>query len=134
MDDVARSVFIKKSLNVLRVTSYDNRNHNLKRKMMKLTFSLAALFGVLNTLFADVVLYSSHRCPYCRNVDNYLQSVHKKVSTKIIDDNEVLREELKNKGGKIQVPCLIVDNYPLYGSVEIIGWMKTHPERLQDET
>jgi glutaredoxin len=101
MDDVARSVFIKKSLNVLRVTSYDNRNHNLKRKMMKLTFSLAALFGVLNTLFADVVLYSSHRCPYCRNVDNYLQSVHKKVSTKIIDDNEVLREELKNKGGKI---------------------------------
>ena len=87
-----------------------------------------------NSLLADVVLYSSKRCPYCKDVEKYLSSVHKKVETKLIDDNPELKAELKAKGGKVQVPCLIIDNYPLYGSQDIIQWMKTHPDRLQDES
>src|SRR5437868_1654390 len=94
----------------------------------------ACLLLLLTTGFGEVVLYSSQRCPYCTHVNEYLHSVHKKVDTKIIDDQPAVKAELKSIGGKIQVPCLVVDNYPLYGSVDIIQWMKTHPEQLQDES
>jgi glutaredoxin 3 len=85
-------------------------------------------------VFADVVLYSSTRCPYCVDVQNYLDSVGKKVDTKYIDKDPALRQELKEKGGKTQVPCLMIDGYAMYGSQDIIKWMKTHPERLQDKS
>lgn len=84
--------------------------------------------------FADVVLYSSHKCPYCVDVQNYLDGVNKSVETKYIDQNPSYRQELKEKGGKTQVPCLIIDGYALYGSKDIIQWMKTHPDRLQDKS
>lgn len=95
-------------------------------------YALSAIF--CHGLIADVVLYTSKRCPYCKEVDNYLISVHKKINTKCIDDNAALKAELKDKGGKLQVPCLIIDKYPLYGSEDIIKWLRTHPERLQDES
>ena len=96
-------------------------------------FALCAVaLGFFNSLVADVLLYSSKRCPYCRDVNEYLESVNKKVPTVYIDDDAKAKADLKAKGGKVQVPCLIVDDYPLYGSQEIIRWMKTHPERLQD--
>ena len=96
---------------------------------------LSLLFScLLSVVKAEVILYSSKRCPYCIKVQNYLDSIGKSVETKYIDNNQTNREELKNKGGKLQVPCLIIDDYPLYGSDEIIKWMKTHPERLQDES
>lgn len=99
--------------------------------MNLLKWGSAALM-LLNVLIADVILYSSKTCPYCHDVDAYLKSVNKEVETKYIDGNPELRQELKNKGGKIQVPCLFVDGTPLYGSKNIIEWMKKHPERLED--
>lgn len=95
--------------------------------------SLAALMFKA-VLAADVVLYSSHRCPYCVDVQNYLDSVNKTLPVKYIDENPAYRSELKEKGGKTQVPCLIIDGYALYGSKDIIQWMKTHPDRLQDKS
>lgn len=102
--------------------------------MKKFLTFCALMVAFCQNLVADVVLYASKRCPYCKEVENYLISVHKKVDTKWIDDNAALKAELKNKGGKVQVPCLIVDSYPLYGSEDIIKWARTHPERLQDES
>jgi len=32
--------------------------------------------------------------------------------------------ELKNKGGKKQVPCLFINGKPLYESDDIINWLK----------
>ena len=101
------------------------------KQILRFCLLLLSLFSLG---FADIVLYSSQKCPYCRDVDKYLKDNHKSVKTKIIDDNQDLKNELKAKGGKVQVPCLIIDNYALYGSVDIIRWMKTHPERLQDES
>lgn len=102
--------------------------------MKKILTFCALSTTFLNSLIADVLLYSSKRCPYCKDVEQYLDSVHKKVNTVYIDDRADLKAELKAKGGKVQVPCLIVDDYPMYGSQHIITWMKTHPERLQDES
>lgn len=102
--------------------------------MQKFLTVFTGIMICLNSLIADVILYSSKRCPYCKDVENYLSSVHKTVKTYCIDDQAELKAELKAKGGKVQVPCLIVDDYPLYGSQDIIKWMKTHPERLQDES
>jgi glutaredoxin 3 len=118
----------------LRLLSILTENRINEDKMSSFLTKSILCFAMMQTLVADVVLYSSHRCPYCKKVDAYLDSVHKTVQTKIIDDNPTLRNELKEKGGKVQVPCLIIDDYPLYGSQEIIQWMKTHPERLEDRS
>jgi glutaredoxin len=100
---------------------------------MKHFLKFFALFLILTqSLIADLVLYSSNRCPYCKDVQKWLDDNHKSVNTIIVDDNKQARDELKRIGGKTQVPCLIIDGYPLYGSKDIIRWMQTHPERLQD--
>jgi len=101
------------------------------KNLLKLFFLSLAM---IQTLCADLVLYSSNRCPYCKDVQKWLDDNHKKVPTVIVDDNPNARAELKKAGGKAQVPCLIIDGYPLYGSKDIIRWMQTHPERLEDES
>ncbi len=40
------------------------------------------------------------------------------------------KEELREKGGKMQVPCLLIDAYPLYESDEIIRWFSEHQDCL----
>ena len=32
------------------------------------------------------------------------------------------------RGGKFQAPCLFIDGKPLYESLDIIDWLKAHPQ------
>jgi len=101
--------------------------------MSRLYKLILIALGGFQSLFADLVLYSSHHCPFCQRVQDYLHENHKSVPTRYTDDHPEIKQELIQIGGKGQVPCLVIDGYPLYGSNAIIEWMKTHPERLQDE-
>ena len=38
------------------------------------------------------------------------------------------RRYLIENGGKEQVPCLFIDGKPLYESLDIIDWLKAHPQ------
>ena len=65
-------------------------------------------------------LYIKGTCPYCKKVLNFLKE--KGVS---IDVKDISHEKHKNflmeHGGKTQVPCLFIENKPLYESDDIIS-------------
>ena len=52
----------------------------------------------------------------------------KTVELHNIHKNEADRQRLIEVGGYEQVPCLFIDGKPLYESLDIIDWLKAHPQ------
>ena len=74
-------------------------------------------------------LYKMDSCPYCRRVMDYISAAGRKdiACRDIIASRENERTLIK-VGGKRQVPCLFIDGKPMYESLDIIQWLKEHPE------
>ena len=72
-------------------------------------------------------LYYSPWCPFCVRVVNALKRMSVKVELRDTGDRDYLLQ-LKNGGGKTQVPCLLIDNDGqeqwLYESGDIIAYLK----------
>ena len=74
-------------------------------------------------------LFMFDTCPFCRRVLNYLdESGRTDVELHNIHKNEADRQRLIEVGGMEQVPCLFVDGVPMYESLDIIDWLKAHPQ------
>lgn len=74
-------------------------------------------------------LFMFDTCPFCRRVLNYLdESGRTDVELHNIHKNEADRQRLIEVGGVEQVPCLFVDGVPMYESLDIIDWLKAHPQ------
>lgn len=74
-------------------------------------------------------LFMFETCPFCRRVLNYLEeSGRTDVELHNIRKNEEDRRRLIEVGGVEQVPCLFVDGVPMYESLDIIAWLKEHPQ------
>ena len=75
-------------------------------------------------------LYKFDTCPYCQKV---LREIAAEGRTDIelhdIHESAADRERLIRDGGKEQVPCLFIDGVPLYESLDIIDWLKDHPQQ-----
>ena len=89
-----------------------------EKSMYKLLFLLLPCF-----LWADLVLYYSHSCPHSRRVLSYLKDHPKAVKLKDVYADPENKEELRTFGGKMQVPCLLIDGKPLYDDDAIIEWL-----------
>jgi glutaredoxin len=50
------------------------------------------------------------------------------IAYRDIIENEEDARELLAVGGKKQVPCLFINGKPLYESLDIIQWLKDHPQ------
>ena len=74
----------------------------------------------------ELTLYYFNECPYCQKVLSYLQEAKKTVPMKNTKENNDFREELKEQGGKTQVPCLMIDGKALYESDDIISWLQAN--------
>ena len=61
-----------------------------------------------------LVLYYSSHCPYSQKVLDFLKSIGKEIPLKNVSNDPKAREELLHLGGKYQVPCLFIDEKPLY--------------------
>lgn len=94
--------------------------------MKKLLFLLLA--PVL--LLADLMLYYSPYCPHSRQVLQYLDKIHKSVPMKNVYEDKAYKEELRKKGGLMQVPCLLIDGKPMYNADDIVQWMSQHQGQL----
>ncbi|MEJ6950563.1 glutaredoxin family protein [Natronospora cellulosivora (SeqCode)] len=70
-------------------------------------------------------LYYFPSCPFCKKVINYIKKndIEGEVNYKNIRQDNVSKNELINKGGKEQVPCLFIDGEALYESDLIIKWL-----------
>lgn len=74
-------------------------------------------------------LYMFDTCPFCRRVLKYLdESGRTDVELHNIHKSEADRQRLVAVGGMEQVPCLFVDGVPMYESLDIIDWLKAHPQ------
>ena len=71
----------------------------------------------------NLMLYISRSCWFCMG-SFHLESVNITVPLKDTGQNPQYREELKIKGGMTQVPCLMINDSPLYESDDIIQWFK----------
>lgn len=76
-----------------------------------------------------LVLYSRSQCPYCKKVIKFLKSVNKKIPIKDIGKDSSAAKELLKVGGKKQVPCLFINEEPLYESSDIIQWLKDNTDK-----
>jgi glutaredoxin 3 len=77
-----------------------------------------------------LLLYYLPWCPYSQRVLNYLKQIHKTVPSRNLQNDPKGKEELKKIGGKMQVPCLIIDGKPLYESEAIVTWLSNHKQFL----
>ncbi|MGP3779685.1 glutaredoxin family protein [Halanaerobium saccharolyticum] len=75
----------------------------------------------------DLVLYYYPTCPYCRKVTKFIdRNDLDQIELKNINQDQKAESELIEVGGKRQVPCLFIDDEPLYESDDIITWLKSN--------
>ena len=88
---------------------------------------LSLCFLCLSVFAEKVELFYLPGCYWCREVDKVIDEmhVHSKIEFHDISKDRNARIRLVTVGGKPQVPCLFVDNKPMYESREIIDWLKT---------
>lgn len=113
---------------------------------MRLLHPLFLLLFVLSSLPAQTVetpttearveiptltLFYAPWCYYCHKVINYLKRINKQIPLKDVE-NPLNKEELITLGGRRQVPCLLINEEPLYESGAIIAWLSAHQDLLED--
>lgn len=78
----------------------------------------------------DFELYFKPDCPFCLKVLDFFRDkgIIKFISYNIEDETAGYenQEKLEEVGGKIQVPCLVVDGKAMYESDDIIEFAKEH--------
>ncbi|MEL6344972.1 MAG: glutathione S-transferase N-terminal domain-containing protein [Myxococcota bacterium] len=72
-----------------------------------------------------LALYKYDSCPYCRRV---LRAIDQLGVADQIEFRDTLmepkwRQDLRDKTGRTQVPCLFIDGEPLFESADIIDWL-----------
>lgn len=74
-------------------------------------------------------LFKFDSCPYCQCVLRELERSGR-TDVELLDtlENPENQARLVREGGLDQVPCLFVDGKPLYESLDIIDWLKRHPQ------
>ena len=76
---------------------------------------------------ADLALYQFHACPFCIKTRRALHRLNLPVALRDAQHDPVRRSELETGGGKIQVPCLRIEEPGgprwLYESKAIIAYL-----------
>lgn len=74
-------------------------------------------------------LFKRDACPFCIKVMRYIKkSGRDDIEYRDIAASSEDRARLIEVGGKQQVPCLFIDDAPLYESDDIIAWLQEHPQ------
>ena len=71
----------------------------------------------------NLYLYSAHYCPFCIRVELFMKEHNINLPIRYLDEKPEYRNELKEIGGKTQIPCLIINQSPLYESEDIMIWL-----------
>lgn len=73
-----------------------------------------------------LVLYKFDTCRFCRRVFESADRLKVNLEYRDIRLESRWEQELTERTGKKQVPCLLIDGRPLLESAEIIQWLETH--------
>ena len=70
-------------------------------------------------------------CPFCQRVISVIKQLNIKVEYKdIMSDSESLNR-LTNDTGRRTVPCLYIDNKPMFESMDIMNWLGENQDKLE---
>ena len=70
-------------------------------------------------------------CPFCQYVLSTINSLNLKVELCNIQENQDCYNRLTNDTGKRTVPCLYVDNKPMFESSDIMQWLEDNKDNLE---
>lgn len=86
--------------------------------------------NVVNGSPQHLALYKFDRCPYCKRVFRAIDRIDVKVEYRDTRTDEAWRRDLMEKTGKTQVPCLFIDDKPLFESADIVAFLsQNYPAR-----
>ena len=91
------------------------RDHNTQNKINEITKNMS--------------LYQYKACPFCVKVRRKLRKYSLNIELKDAKNNNSNKNDLKNLGGKLKVPCLRIENNKndiqwLYESKDIINFLE----------
>ncbi|MCL1890976.1 MAG: glutathione S-transferase N-terminal domain-containing protein [Coriobacteriia bacterium] len=71
-----------------------------------------------------LTLYYKPTCPYCQKVLRFIEAagIEVELADIVVAEN---RERLIEVGGKVQVPCLFINDTALYESDDIIAYLRS---------
>ena len=73
--------------------------------------------------FDNMFIYVKPGCPYCAKVDRFLDEAGIEIEHRKVTEGSNA-DDLRELGGKVQSPCLVVDGTPMYESDDIITYLK----------
>lgn len=77
-------------------------------------------------------LFFYTQCPFCFKVLKKIEKfgLEGKIELKNVLENPDFAEYHSNKTGRNTVPCLYIDDDPMFESNDIISWLKTNKDAL----
>ena len=75
---------------------------------------------------APLVLYKFDACPYCKRVQNIIDSlqIQDKIEMRDTRTHSKWKQDLYKRTGTTQVPCLFVDGKEMFESLDIVAYLK----------
>lgn len=76
-------------------------------------------------------LFKFDSCPFCVRVMDHLERLNIKVEMKdIMMDSQSLNRLMQDTGRRT-VPCLYIDNQPMFESADIMAWLSENSDKLE---
>lgn len=72
----------------------------------------------------DLVLYKFDSCFFCRRVFEAIDRLGVQIEYRDVREDPTWRADLRDRTGRTQVPCLLVDGEPMFESRDIVAWLE----------
>lgn len=76
-------------------------------------------------------LFKYDTCPFCVRVMHHISQLNVKVEMKDIMMDAANLQRLVNDTGRRTVPCLYIDNEPMFESSDIMAWLTENSDKLE---
>ncbi len=73
-----------------------------------------------------LALYKYDSCPYCRMVFRAIDGLDVNIEYRDTRASAQWRDDHRQRTGRTQVPCLLIDGEPLFESADIQQWLVEH--------
>jgi glutaredoxin len=77
----------------------------------------------------ELVLYKFDGCPFCRRVHRAIDQLGVDIEYRDVRVEPRWRADLLERTGRTQVPCLFIDDEPMFESLDIVDWLERSFDR-----
>jgi len=72
----------------------------------------------------QLALYKYESCPYCRRVLAALDQLTVNIEYRDVQADPKWRQDLQRRTRRTTVPCLLIDDTPMFESADIVRWLQ----------